>query len=63
MLVYVTVSTFQGCLDEVKSFRDEDDALQEIEYWEERNDIHDDIDREAKSMNGIEIQTFETEVL
>jgi len=63
MLVYVTVSTFQGCLDEVKSFRDEDDALQEIENWEERNGIHNEDDRDYKSMDGIEIQMFKTEVL
>ena len=63
MLVHVTVSTFQGCLDEVKVFKDEDLAIQEIENWEERNGIHNEDDRDYKSMNGIEIQMFETEIL
>jgi len=59
MQVFVTISLFQGLLDEVNVYAKEAQALKKESKWLKQLEVTDDDKREALSFNGTEFQIHE----
>lgn len=63
MKVFVSVTSFQGCIDEVQLFLTEEEVDAYTEKWEMDHDITDEDTRDYESGQGTEIVVHEKELV
>ena len=59
MTIYVCLDIFQGVVNDIQVFLSEKSALKIEQEWLKKHDVKDDVDRECKANNGIELIFYE----